>query len=98
MKMTDIPCKQRKIKKLENNINHHINQILDIEISLETVPETVLEIPKIETENQQEYPMERVDLETIQLIYQMIEQENIEVILDRNPPNIVNSVIKMGIF
>ena len=44
------------MKDLEDNINHQIDQILEIETGLETILETVLEIHRIETEEQQENP------------------------------------------
>ena len=57
--------------------------------------QTVLEIHKIETEQQQEDPTGlETNLEKIQEIDQMIEYEVVENILNRNPTNIVTIVIK----
>ena len=49
------------MKDLEDNLNHQVDQILEIETGLETV----LEILKIETEKQQEDSVVRIDLEKI---------------------------------
>ena len=36
------------MKDLEDNINHQVDQIIEIETGLETILETVLEIDKID--------------------------------------------------
>ena len=45
------------MKDLEDNINHQVDQIIQIETGLETILETVLGIHKTETEEQQEVPV-----------------------------------------
>ena len=55
--MAYIPYIQRKMKALEDNINHQVFEILERFI--------FLEILKIKTENQQADPMVRTNLETI---------------------------------
>ena len=96
--MTYMPWEQRKVKDLEDNINHKVDQIMEIETGLGTILERVLDIHKIETEDQQEYPTGlELNLEKIQMIDQMIEQETVEMILTSNPTNIVNIVVGMTI-
>ena len=89
------------MKDLEDSIHHQVDQIIEIKSGLEMILETALEIHKIEREEQQENPMVRkglqTNLETIQVIYRMIEQEMVEMILNRNLRNIGNNVIKMVI-
>ena len=82
----------------EENINHQVDRGLEIEFGLETILEIVLEIHRTELEGYQEYLIGlEINLETIQMVDQIIEQEIVEVILNRNPTNIVNIVIKMVI-
>ena len=93
-----MPSGQEKIKDLEDNINHQVDQILQIETGLETILETILDIHRIETEEQEENPTGlETNVEIIQVIEQMIEQEIVEMSLNRDPINIVNIVIKMVI-
>ena len=72
---------QRKMRDLEDNINHQVDQILEIETCLEPIPDTVLEILKIETKEQQEYLMVRIGLETNLVRNQMSQQQMVEMIL-----------------
>ena len=69
-------------------------------LEIETGLETILKIFNIGPEELKEDPMVRIgletNLETIQVIDQMIEQERLEKFLDRNPANIVNIVIRMA--
>ena len=82
----------------EENINHQEDKWLEIETGLQTILEIVLVIHKIEIEGYQEDPIGlEINLETIQVIDQMIEQEMVEMIPNRNPTNIVNIVAKMVI-
>ena len=84
------------MKDLEKNINHQEDKNLEIESGLETIVEIVLEIHMIEIERYQEDPIGlEINLEKIQVIGQMIEQELVEMILNKNPTNNVNIVIKM---
>ena len=58
----------------------------------------VLEIHTIEIEGYQVGPIGlEINLQIIQVIDQMIGQEMVEIILNRNPTNMVNIVIKMVI-
>ena len=82
------------MKDPEENINHQEDKGLGIEIGLETILEIVLEINKTELEG---IHIGLIGLEIIQVIDQMIEQEMVEMILDKNPTGIVNIVIKMVI-
>ena len=89
------------MKYPEENKNHQEDKSLEIETGLETILEIVLEIHKTEIGGCPEDPINLEinlgNLETIQVIDEMIEQEMVEMILNRNPTNIVNSVIKMVI-
>ena len=82
------------MKDLEDNINYQVDQILEIETGLKTIQKTVLEILKIETEEQQEDSMVRIGLKTNLETIQMIRVKIVEMILNRNP---TNTVIKRGI-
>ena len=83
-----------KSKRSRRQHNHQVDQIKEEETGLETF----LENHKIETKEQQEDPTGlEINLEAILVIGQMIEQEMAELILNRNPTNIVNTVIKMVI-
>ena len=84
------------MKDPADNINHLEDKCL--ESDLQTILEIVLEIHKTEIEECQENPIGlEINLETIQVIDQMIEQEMVEMILNINPTDIVNIVIKMVI-
>ena len=86
------------MKDPEENINHQEDKSLGIEIALETILEIVLEIHKTEIEGIQEGLIGLgINLEIIQVIEQMIGQEMVEMIVDKNPTGIVNIVIKMVI-
>ena len=86
------------MKDTEDNINHQVDQIIEIETDLETILETVLEINKMVTEEQQEDPIGlEINLKTMQVIDQILGQEMVKMILNRNPTNIVNVVIMMVI-
>ena len=84
--------------RAEKTKDPEYNKILETETTLETILEAVLEMNRIKTEEQQENPtgLER-NLEIIQVIDQIIDQKIVEMILNRNPTNIVNIVIKMVI-
>ena len=84
------------MKDPEENINHQEDKSLEIETGLEIILETVLETHKTEIEGCQEGLISlEINLEIIQVIDQMIEQEMVEMILNKNPTDIVNIVIKM---
>ena len=84
-----------KIKDPEENINHQEDKSLEIETALETILEIVLKIHNTEIEGSEENQIGlETNLETIQVIDQMIEQEMVEMILNRNPTDMVNIVIK----
>ena len=86
------------MKDPKENINYQEDRSLEIETGIETILEKVLEIHKTETEGCQEDPIgQKINLEKIQVIDQMIEQEMVEMILNRNLIDIVNIVIKMVI-
>ena len=79
------------MKDKEENIYQQEDKSLEIETGLETILEIVPEIHKTETEGYQEDPIGlEINLETIQVIDQTIEQEMVEMILTRNPTNIMN--------
>ena len=85
------------MKDPEENINHQEDKNLGIGTGLETTLEIVLEIHKIEIEGIQKGLIGlEIKLEIILVINQMIEQEMVEMIIDKNPTGIVNIVIKMG--
>ena len=93
-----MPWEQGKIKEPEENINQQEDKSLEIETGLETILETVPEIHKTEIEECQEGLIDlEINLEIIKVIDQMIEQGMVEMILNKNPTDIVNIVIKMGI-
>ena len=72
------------MKDPEENINHQEDKSLEIETGLETILEIVLEIHKTEIEGIQEDLMGlEINLEVIQVIDQMIEQEMVEMILNK---------------
>ena len=74
------------MKHPEENINHQEDKYLGIEIDLETILEIVLEIHKTEIEGIPKGLLGlEINLEIIQVIDQMIEQEMVEMILDKNP-------------
>ena len=79
------------MKDPEENINHQEDKSLGTEIGLETI----LEIHMTEIEEIQKGL--EINLEIIQVIDQMIEQEMVEIIVDKNPTGIANIVIKMVI-
>ena len=80
------------------NINHLEVKGLEIEIGLEAILEIVLEIHKTEIEGcQQGLIGLEMHLEFIQVIDQMIEQGMVAMILNKNPTDIVNIVIKIVI-
>ena len=84
------------MKDPEENIDHQEGKCLGREIDLGTTLEIVLEILKTEIEGIQKGLIGlEINLEIIQVIDQMIEQEMVEMILDKNPTGIVNIVIKM---
>ena len=86
------------MKDPEENINHQEDKSLEIEIGLETTLEIVLEIQKTEIEGCQKGLIGlEINIEIIQVIDQMIEQGMVEMILNKNPTDIVNIVIKMFI-
>ena len=58
-----MPWEQRNKKDLEDNIKHQWDHHLEIQTGLGTILETVVEILKIKTEEQQEDPMVQIDLE-----------------------------------
>ena len=94
--MTYVPWEQREMKDPEENINHQ--EDIGLGIGLETILEVVLEIHKTEIEEIQECLIGlEINLEIIQVIDQMIEQEMVEMILDKDATGIVNIVIKMVI-
>ena len=96
--MTYMPREQRKMKDLEEHINHQEDKHLEMETGLGTILGIVLEIHKMMIEVYQEDPEGlEVNLERFQVIDQMIEKGMIEMILNRNPTNIVNIVVKMVI-
>ena len=96
--MTYMPREQREMKDPEENINHQEDKSLAIEIGLERILEIVLEINKAEIEGIQEGLIGlEINLEIIPVIDQMIEQEMVEMILDKYPIGIVNIVNKMVI-
>ena len=78
------------MKDPEENINHQEDKSLEIKTGLETI----LEIHKIEIEGCQEG---LIGPEIIQVIDQLRESEIVEMILNKNPTDIVNIVIKMVI-
>ena len=84
-----------KMKDPEENINHQEDKSLEIETGLVTILEIVLEIHKAGLEGIQEGLIGlEINLEIIQVIDQMIEQEMVEMILNKNPTGIVNIVIR----
>ena len=84
------------MKDPEENRNHQEDKSLGIEIGLETIIEVVLEIHNTEIEGIQEGLIGlEINLEIIQVIDQMIGQEMVKMILNKNPTDIVNVVIKM---
>ena len=86
------------MKDPEENTNHQEDKSLEIEIGLETILEIVLEIHKTEIEEHQEDLVGlETNLEKNQVIDQMIDQGIVEMILNRNPTNGMNIVIKMVI-
>ena len=102
--------RSKKLKGLDNDIydlRAEINersrreyksperQTLEVKTGLETILEIVLQIHKTGIEGIQEGL--EINLEIIQVIYQMIEKEMVEMILDKNPTGIENIVIKMVI-
>ena len=64
----------------EENINHQEDKSLEIASGLEKILEIFLDIHKIDIEGYQEYP---IGLETKEVIGQVIEQEVVQMILDR---------------
>ena len=54
--------KENKMKDPEDNWNHQVYKILEIEPGLETILQTALEILKIKTKEKKGYPMVRTDL------------------------------------
>ena len=83
------------MKDPEESINHQEDKSLEIETGLEKILEIVLEIHKTEIEGCQDLTGLEIYLETIQVIDQMTEQEMVEKILNKNPTDTVNIVIKM---
>ena len=84
------------MKNPEENINHQVDESLGIEIDLGTTLEIVLEIDKTEIEGiQKGLKGLEINQEIILVIDQMIEQEMVEMIQDKNPAGIVNIVINM---
>ena len=75
------------MKDPEENINHQEDKSLEMETGLETILEIVLDIHKTEIEGVQEG---LIGLEIIQVIDHMIEQEMVEMIINKNSTNIVN--------
>ena len=87
------------MKDLEENINFKADKSLEIETGLETILEKVLETHKTEIKGCKEGLIGlEMNLEIIQVTDQMIEQGMVEMILNKNPTDIVNIVIKMVIF
>ena len=86
------------MKDPEENINHQEDKGFRIETGLETILEILLEIHRTEIEGIQEGIIgPEINLEIIQVIDQMIGQEMVEMMLDKNPTDIVNIVIMMVI-
>ena len=77
---------------------HQEDKRLEIETGLVTILEIVLEIHRTEIEGMQEGLIGlEINLGIIQVIDQMIEQDMVEMIQDKNPTAIVNIVMKMVI-
>ena len=94
----DLDTMRAEKKDPEENINHQEDKSLEIEIGLETILDIGLEIHKTETEGCQEVLISlEINLETIQMIDQMIEPEMVVMILNKNPTDFANIVIKMVI-
>ena len=73
------------MKDPKENTNHQEDKSLGVEIGLETIFYTVLEVYKTEIEGIQEGLIGlEINLEIIQVIDQIIEQEMVEMILDKN--------------
>ena len=70
----------------KENINQHEDKSLETETGPETTLEIVQEIHNIEIEGYQRDPIGlEAHLKSIQVIDQIIEQEMVEIILNRNP-------------
>ena len=83
-------------ERSEKNIDPQEDKCLGIEIDPGTTLEIVLEIHKTEIEGIQKGLIGlEINLEIILVIDQMIEQEMVEKIQDKNPTGIVNIVIKI---
>ena len=86
------------MKDPEENINHQEDKSLKTETGLDTILDIVLGIYKTEIEGIQEGLIGlEINLEIIQVIDQIIHQEMVELILNKNPTGNVNIVIRMVI-